>query len=49
VIDPATRRNLGSQVDDFTGQLGVRAGNASQQESPGAELLTPAAAKPEKP
>ena len=49
VIDPTTRRNLGSQTDDFAGQLGARAGNAGQQESPGAELITPAADKSGKP
>ena len=43
VIDPATRRNLGSQADDFAGQLGARAQANGTQESPGAELLTPAA------
>jgi hypothetical protein len=43
VIDPATRRNLGSQADDFAGQLDTATGlGGMSEQSPGAELITPA-------
>jgi esterase/lipase superfamily enzyme len=43
VIDPATRRNLGSQAEEFDGQPDAATGlNGGSQESPGAELITPA-------